>query len=265
MLKLEKNLKGKTCLVTGAARGIGRELARMYAERGADVALIDLNENALKETKEELITLGGTVEAYVLDLTSAFSINQAVQEIEENFSKIDILANCAGISTSKLILDIEEDEWDKVFAVNLKAVFLLSKAVAKSMIKQQVKNGRIVTISSQASKIGELGNGAYCASKAGINSLTQVLALELAEHNITVNAVCPGFVNTEMLQEVFQKRSVIEGKSPFEYQEQLTSQVPIGRLATPKDVAEFMVFLTSEQAGYITGTSMTIAGGKTLI
>ncbi|MEH7486229.1 SDR family NAD(P)-dependent oxidoreductase, partial [Priestia megaterium] len=127
------------------------------------------------------------------------------------------------------------------------------------------ENGKIVSISSQASKIGELGNGAYCASKAGVNSLTQVLALELAQYGITVNAVCPGFVDTEMLRDVLQKRSVIEGKAPEEYEMMLTNQVPLGKLALPEEIAEFMLFLSSEKANYITGTSMTIAGGKTLI
>jgi NAD(P)-dependent dehydrogenase (short-subunit alcohol dehydrogenase family) len=266
MGEMEKSLEEKTCIVTGAARGIGKALAIKYAEKGANIVLIDLNKENVEATAKEIAEgLGVTVLPLVVDVTSSPQISAALEEIGSQFTKIDVLAHCAGISTSRLILDIEEEEWDRVFNVNLKSLYLLSKGVAKSMIKNEVKNGKIVSISSQASKIGELGNGAYCASKAGVNSLTQVLALELAEYGISVNAVCPGFVDTEMLQEVFRKRSVIEGKAPEEYEHLLTSQVPMGRLAKPEEIAEFMLFLSSEKANYITGTSMTIAGGKTLI
>ncbi|PEA36862.1 hypothetical protein COD13_28955 [Priestia megaterium] len=266
MGKMEKYLEGKTCIVTGAARGIGKALALKYAEKGANIVLIDLNKENVEATAKEIAEgLGVTVLPLVVDVTSSKEINAALQEIESQFTKIDVLAHCAGISTSRLILDIEEEEWERVFNVNLKSLYLLSKGVAKNMIKNKVENGKIVSISSQASKIGELGNGAYCASKAGVNSLTQVLALELAQYGITVNAVCPGFVDTEMLRDVLQKRSVIEGKAPEEYEMMLTNQVPLGKLALPEEIAEFMLFLSSEKANYITGTSMTIAGGKTLI
>ncbi|MFB0636140.1 SDR family NAD(P)-dependent oxidoreductase [Bacillus rugosus] len=263
---MERNLEGKTCIVTGAARGIGKALAIKYAEKGANIILIDINKENVEATAREIEEgLGVRVLPLVVDVTSSQEISSALEEIEAQFTKIDVLANCAGISTSKLLIDLEEEDWDRVFNVNLKAIYLLSKGVAKNMIKNEVKDGKIVSISSQASKIGELGNGPYCASKAGVNSLTQVLALELAQYGIAVNAVCPGFVDTEMLQDVFLKRSVIEGKAPEEYEMMLTSQVPLGKLAKPEEIAEFMLFLSSEKANYITGTSMTIAGGKTLI
>ncbi|MED4691577.1 SDR family oxidoreductase, partial [Peribacillus frigoritolerans] len=184
---MEKYLKGKTCIVTGAARGMGKALAVKYAEQGANLVLIDLNKENIEATAKEIASLGVTVLPLVVDVTSSEEINTAMNEIESQFTQVDVLANCAGMSTSRLILDIEEDEWDRVFNVNLKSIYLLSKAVAKNMIKNKVENGKIVSISSQASKIGELGNGAYCASKAGVNSLTQVLALELAEYGIAVN------------------------------------------------------------------------------
>jgi NAD(P)-dependent dehydrogenase (short-subunit alcohol dehydrogenase family) len=262
---MELSLKGKTCIVTGAARGMGKALALKYAESGANVALIDLNEKEVLATAHEIETLGVKALPLVVDVSSTQEINNALDKIETEFKQIDVLANCAGISTSRLIIDIEEEEWDRVFNINLKSIFLLSKGVAKNMIRNKVENGKIVSISSQASKMGELGNGAYCVSKAGINSLTQVLALELAEYGIAVNAVCPGFVDTEMLQEVFRKRSVIEGKSPQEYEELLTDQVPMRRLAKPEEIADLMLFLSSDKANYITGISHTIAGGKTLI
>lgn len=133
------------------------------------------------------------------------------------------------------------------------------------MIKNNVNNGKIVSVSSQASKIGEVGNGAYCASKTALNSLTEVLGLELAEFGISVNAICPGYVNTEMMQQVFQKRGPIEKMTPKEYEEILTSSIPMKRLANPKEIAELMLFLSSEKANYITAVTVTIAGGKTII
>lgn len=262
---MEKRLEGKTCVITGAARGIGKALAVKYAENGGNIVLIDLNKENIESTAKEIAAYGVPVLPLVVDVTSSQDITKALTAIESKFKKVDVLANCAGISTSRLIMDIEESEWDRVFNVNLKSVFLLNKAIAKNMIDNKVNNGKIVSISSQASKIGELGNGAYCASKAGVNSLTQVLALELAEYGIAVNTVCPGFVDTEMLQEVFTKRSAIEGKAPEEYEVLLTSQVPMKRLAKPAEIADLMFFLSSEKANYITGTSITIAGGKTLI
>lgn len=258
-------LKNKTCIVTGAARGIGASLATQYAELGANVVLIDINEERLKEVEKKLIKQGTKVLALTTDVTCEREIKKAIETIEGYFTTIDILANCAGISTSKVLIDVDVEEWEKVFNVNLKSVFILSKFVAKSMIKNKVENGKIVSISSQASKVGEHGNGVYCASKAGVNSLTQVLALELAEYGISVNAVCPGFVDTEMLRDVFDKRSKIHGKSPADYKKELTDQVPLKRLASPDEIANFMVYLSSNDANYITGTALTIAGGKTLI
>jgi NAD(P)-dependent dehydrogenase (short-subunit alcohol dehydrogenase family) len=264
-LIVEKLLEGKLCIVTGAARGMGKALAIKYAEHGANVVLMDLNKESVEAAAKEIEALGVQALPLTLDVTSSQEINKAIDEIESKFTKINVLANCAGISTSKLIIDVEEEEWDRVFNVNLKSVYLLSKRVAKNMIENKVKNGKMITISSQASKIGELGNGPYCASKAAVNSITQVLGLELAQYGIAVNAVCPGYVNTEMIQQVFQKRGPIEGMTPKEYEETLTSQVPMKRMAEPEEVAEFMLFLSSEKANYITGVSLTIAGGKTII
>lgn len=262
---MEKMFTGKVCVITGAARGMGKALAIKYAENGADVVIIDILKDVLESTAKEISQLGVKVLPLVVDITSSLQINNAIETIEKEFTKIDVLANCAGVSTSRLMLDVEEDEWDRVFNINLKSVYLFSKGVAKNMIKNKVKNGKIVTISSQASKIGELGNGVYCASKAGVNLLTQVLGLELAEYGITANAVCPGYVNTEMMQSVFQKRGPIEGMTPKEYEDELTSYVPMKRMAEPEEIADFMLFLSSEKANYITGMSLTIAGGKTLI
>lgn len=262
---MSRELEGKYSVVAGAASAIGKELALQYANQGSNIALIDIKEQEVKYLAKEIKNLGVNVIEIIADVSSAEQVKKSIAKIEASFSKIDIFAFCVGISTSRLIIDIEEEEWDRVIDINLKSFFLLSKYIAKNMINNNVKNGKIISISSQASKIGELGNGSYCASKAGINSLTQVLALELAPYGIAVNSVCPGYVNTTMLDDVFLKRSEIEGRTPEEYREELTNLVPMKRLCEPEEIAEFMLFLSSDKASYITGISHTIAGGKTLI
>lgn len=262
---MEKIMMGKTCIVTGAARGMGKILALNYAKNGGNVILIDLDKEGIELTAKKIKSMGVEALPLVVDVASSKEIDTAMEKIESKFTKIDILANCAGISTSNLMLDIEETEWDRVMNVNLKSVYMLSRRVAQNMIRNKVSNGKIVSISSQASKIGELGNGVYSISKAGINMLTQVLGLELSKYGISVNAVCPGYVNTEMVQQVFQKRGPIEGMTPEEYEKTLTDTVPMKRMAEPEEVSDLMLFLSSNKANYITGVSITIAGGKTLI
>jgi NAD(P)-dependent dehydrogenase (short-subunit alcohol dehydrogenase family) len=260
---MDRQFEGKTALITGAARGMGRTLALKYAENGADIIIFDINEEGLSQTRQEALRYGVKVYSNVVDMSKPAEVINAIREFSTQ--PIHILANCAGVSTSRLLIDVEESEWDWVLNINLKSIFLLSREVAKMMIKNKIENGKIVSISSQASKIGELGNGAYCVSKAGVNMLTQVLALELAEYGISVNAVCPGYVNTEMMQEVFRKRGPIEGMTPEEYEKALVSKVPMGRMAESEEIASLMVFLSSNEANYITGMAITIAGGKTLL
>lgn len=260
---MDRQFEGKRALITGAARGMGRTLALKYAENGADIIIFDINEEGLSQTRQEAQGYGVKVYSNVVDMSKPAEVIHAIREFSSQ--PIHILANCAGVSTSRLLIDVEESEWDWVLNINLKSIFLLSREVAKMMIKNKIENGKIVSISSQASKIGELGNGAYCVSKAGVNMLTQVLALELAEYGISVNAVCPGYVNTEMMQEVFKKRGPIEGMTPEEYEKALVSKVPMGRMAESEEIASLMVFLSSDEANYITGMAITIAGGKTLL
>jgi NAD(P)-dependent dehydrogenase (short-subunit alcohol dehydrogenase family) len=192
-------------------------------------------------------------------------VQRCVEKIANDFGSVDFLINCAGISRSSLIVDTSVEEWEKVFAINTRSVFLFSRDVAKLMIKNRVSGGRIVIISSQASKIGELGNGAYCASKAALNSLTQVLGLELAKYGIAVSALCPGYVDTEMMQKVFRERGPIEGMTAEQYRDKLLSNVPNGRMVHPDEIAGLVDYLCGEGAAPITGVTITIAGGQTLI
>lgn len=163
------------------------------------------------------------------------------------------------------MIDLDVSEWERVMGVNLRSIWCLGKLFAKQLEVSGKKKGHMVSISSQASKIGEFANGVYSVSKAGINSLTQVLGLEYAKYGISVTAICPGYVNTEMVQEVFQKRSVVEGMTPEEYEKTLTKDVALGRMCEPSEVADLMAFLAGGRADYITGVTVTIAGGKTLI
>ena len=258
--------RGKLCVVTGAAQGIGRALAEKYAEHGARLALLDLKEDALREAAAEITGRYG-VEAvcYPVDVSDFPKVRETMASVGAGQGPVQVLANCAGISTTGLLRDVPENLWDRVMDINLKSVYVISTLAADNMVANRVRDGRIVSISSQASKTGELGNGAYCIAKAGVNSMTQVLGLELAEHGISVTAVCPGYVDTEIMQKVFRERGPLEGMTPKEYEKTLTDKVPLGRMATPEEVAEFMLFLSSDRAGYITGVALTIAGGKTLI
>ncbi len=261
-----ENYQGKVCLVTGAARGIGKACAKKFAEYGADVILIDINRQVVEQAAQEIAqAYGCKATPFAVDLSSTDACDGLMREIKEQVGTVNVLANCAGITVSKCLLDVTPADWERVVNVDLRAIWYLSQLFAKQLIAAGKKQGNIVSISSQASKIGEYGNGVYSVSKAGINSLTQVLGLEYAEHGISVSAVCPGYVNTEMVQEVFQTRAPLEGMTPAEYEKTLTGSVPMGRMCEPEEVADLMAFLAGGRANYITGVTVTIAGGKTLI
>ena len=261
-----ENYKNRLCVVTGAARGIGKACAVKFAEYGADVVMVDINKAQLEKSAEEIAEKYGVkTYAYTLDVSNLDSCKAVFDDINEKVGIVDVLANCAGITVAKHMIDLEPGDWEKVININLRGIWYLSQLFAKPLRDFGKKKGNIVSISSQASKIGESANGVYSIYKAGINSLTQVLGLEYAEYGISVSAVCPGYVNTEMVQEVFQKRSLVEGKTPEEYEKELTSGVAMKRMCEPEEVAELMAFLAGGRADYITGVTVTIAGGKTLI
>ena len=257
------DLKGKVAVVTGGAKGIGKGVAHILSGYGAKVAIADLDDEKAAVTANSIQNRGGIAAAFHIDVSSSKSVQEAVKLIIYTYGAIDILVNCAGIVCSAKLHELDETLWDKVMDVNLKSVYLVSKAVVPYMIAQ--KSGSIINFSSQAAKIGELGNGVYCASKAGVAMLTQVQGLELAEYNINVNAVAPGYTNTEIMQAVFQKRGPLEGVTPEQYKTKLLESVPMKRMAEPEEIGELIAFLASEKAKYITGISVTIAGGKTLI
>lgn len=261
---MDFGLKNKVALITGSAQGIGKGAAEVFAELGCNLVLFDLKEETLKSTAAMLEQKGVGVLPITCDVSNESQIDACMDIAIKRWGRIDVLINCAGITNSSLLYEIPSSEWDRVISINTKSVYMMSQRVAKIMIERKIP-GRIVNVSSQASKLGEYGNGVYCCSKAMINMFTQVLALELAKFNITVNAVCPGYVDTEIMQRVFRERGPLEGMTAKEYEAHLLQRVPLGRMVTPREIGEFMAFLSSDRARYITGTAMTIAGGSTLI
>jgi len=254
------NFNNRVAMVTGAAQGIGKATALVLAQYGAEVVVSDVQEQEVKQTADEIKLLGRQSLGLRIDVSVKSDIVDGVEKVLEKFGKIDILVNAAGICPSSKLVDLEEEIWDRVINVNTKSVFLCSQAVAKSMMKNRY--GKIINVSSIASKTGEFGNGAYCVSKAGVSMLTQVQALELGEYNINVNAVCPGFTDTELLHNAFKTRDTDGNVSPENYQQTLLDKVPLGRMAQPEEVGELIAFLASDQASYITGEAVLIAGGK---
>lgn len=246
----EFKLVGKTALITGAAQGIGRSIAELFAEKGASLVLIDLHEE-LHVVARELIGRGAAVLALTGDLTQSGEIDRFVGEAIRRFGRIDVLINNAGVVLLDKAESLSEEWWDQTMAINLKAPFMLAQAAGREMIKH--KAGAIVNIASQASVIALDRHAAYCASKAGLVGLTRVLAVEWAPYNITVNAISPTVVLTEL------------GKKAWagDVGEAMKRKIPVGRFGQPEEIAAAALYLASDAARMITGTNLMIDGGYT--
>ena len=244
------SLKGKVALVTGGAAGIGYEIAKSYLIKGAKVGLLDLNA-VVHDAAKELSDLGEVISLQV-DVTNRELLSKRVSELESKFGKIDILVNAAGIVILEDAEILPETAWDKTIEVNLKSVFMLSQMVGTRMLQQ--KSGRIINIASQAGIVAIEKHVAYCVSKAGVISLSQVLALEWSPSNITVNSISPTVVLTEL------------GKKAWagEVGENLKKQIPARRFAVPEEIAAAAVYLASDEAAMITGTNLVVDGGFTI-
>ncbi len=241
------NLSGKVALVTGASRGIGAAIARELAAQGAFVVAGARQANA-EATLAAIAAAGGRGESAPLDVTDRGSVEAAVERMLEAHGRIDILVNNAGIARDQLLMRLKREDWDAVIATNLTAAFACAQAVIRPMIKQ--RSGRIINISSVVGQMGNAGQANYAASKAGLIGFTKALAREVASRGITVNAVAPGLIDTDMTR-------AIGGASS----EAWRSQVPAGRLGTPQDVAWTVCFLASDEAAYITGQVVAVNGG----
>lgn len=244
-------LNGKVAMVTGAAQGIGKAIAELYAEKGAKLILVDLSE-AVMETREAIQASGATAMALVADLTKTSAVNDTVERGIAEFGRIDILANNAGVVFLDDAESLSEEEWDKTIAVNLKAVFMMAQAVGKEMIK--AGSGKIINMASQAALVALDNHVAYCASKAGVVSVTKTLAFEWGQFNINVNSISPTVILTELGKKAWA------GKAG----EDMKELIPAGRFGYPEEVAAVALFLASDAANLITGENIVIDGGYTI-
>ena len=244
-------LEGKVALVTGGARGIGREIALLFAKEGADVVICDVNLETASATQKEIEALGRRSMSFQTDVTLLKSIEEMVNLVLDNFKHLDILVNNAGITKDNLLLRMSEEDWDKVLAVNLKGVFNCTKAVSRSMIKQRY--GKIINIASIIGIMGNAGQANYAASKGGIISFTKSIARELASRHVNANAVAPGFIQTAMTDKLTPQQRTV-----------MLANIPLNRLGVPGDVAQACLFLASSESDYITGQTIVVDGGMSM-
>lgn len=244
-------LEGKVAVITGGARGIGREIGLTLAKEGADIVICDINMELAAKTQQEIESLGRHSLGVLTDVTNFSHAEETVNKTLDKFQKIDILINNAGITRDGLLLRMKEEDWDMVLSVNLKGTFNFTKAVSKVMIKQH--SGRIVNIASIIGIIGNAGQANYAASKAGIIGFTKSAAKELAGRGINVNAIAPGFIDTEMT-----------AKLPEDVRQKMLAQIPRGRFGQPLDVAKAVLFLVSDFSDYITGQVIPVDGGMVM-
>lgn len=241
-------LEGKVALVTGASRGIGRDIAARFVEAGAKVALVARNRDALQDTASDL---GDKAFPFVADVADSESIREAVSAVEQDIGPIDILVNNAGVTRDGVLVRVSEEDWDRVLDTNLKGAFNTTKVVARGMMKRRW--GRVINITSVVGVIGNRGQVNYAASKAGLIGFTKSIAKELASRNILANAIAPGFMDTNMTRDLSD-----------EQRDALLSQIPLGKLGTGDDVASVALFLASEMASYITGQVLVVDGGMVM-
>ncbi len=241
-------MTNRTALITGASRGIGRACALALSEAGARVALAARSQPQLEELAQQLRAHGREAFVIPLDLASADGITTAVATVAKEFGRIDILVNNAGITKDGLAIRMKKDDWDSVLATNLTGAFLMCQQVLQGMMRERW--GRIINISSVVGEMGNPGQANYVASKAGLIGLTKSLAQEMGSRNITVNAIAPGFIETEMT-----------GALPDGLKEKMLANIPLKRIGRPEDVAAAAVFLASDAAAYITGHVLDVNGG----
>nr|MBI3613851.1 3-oxoacyl-[acyl-carrier-protein] reductase [Nitrospirota bacterium] len=246
------SLEGKMAIVTGAAQGIGRAIAEMLAQHGADIAVADLDPGRSQDTVAAVTKLGRRALNVKVNVADFADVKAMVDQVVKEWGKIDILVNNAGITRDGLLLRMKEEDWNLVMQVNLNGTFHCTKAVLSPMTKQRY--GRIVNIASIVGAMGNAGQANYAASKAAVIGFTKTVAREYASRQVTVNAVAPGFIDTAMTQGL-----------PAEVKETLQKQIPLGRLGQPSDVAEAVSFLASDAAGYITGHVLHVNGGMLMV
>jgi len=240
--------KGKVAIVTGASRGIGRSIALSLAAEGARIVAVDMVQEGVEALAAEIKAMAGEAIAVQGNVTVAADAERMIDAAVAAFGRVDILVNNAGITRDALLLRMKDEDWDAVLSVNLKGAFLCSRAAAKVMSKQRY--GRIINIASIVGQMGNAGQANYCASKAGLMGLTKSNARELAKRNVTVNAVAPGFIATDMTEAL-----------PEKVKQELAAQIPMERLGSADDIANAVLFLAAERSAYVTGQVLGVNGG----
>jgi 3-oxoacyl-[acyl-carrier protein] reductase len=241
-------LHDRVAIITGGAQGIGRAIGLLLAQNGADIVIADKNDQQAEETVQEISLLGRKSLAVKVDVSNFSEAEKLGKTVFDAFGRIDILVNNAGITRDGLFLRMKEEEWDEVIAINLKSVFNCSKGVIRYLGKQ--RGGKIISVASVVGQMGNIGQANYAASKAGIIGFTKTLAREFASRRIMVNAVAPGFIETDMTRTL-----------PEKVREEFISNIPLGRMGTPEEIAEAVLFLASDASNYITGQVININGG----
>jgi len=254
-------LTGKATIVTGGGRSIGQTICTTMAGEGASIAVVDLNAEAAEETCGLIRTLGQQALAVKADVTDKAQVGAMVRQVLETFGRVDVLVNNVGILAIVPIVEMEEQTWDRVMTVNTKGVFLCAQAVLPIMMRQ--RSGKIVNMSSQAGLEGSALSSAYAASKHAVIGFTQSLAKEAGEYGITANAICPGSVDTDMLSSnYFPEKARYSGVDIEQYRRSFVERIPLKRMARAEEIAYLVAFLASDQADYITGAAITVAGGS---
>lgn len=247
-------LEGRVVFVTGAGRGIGAATALRMAEEGARVALADIDSEGCKQVLAEFESIGAEGIALHCDVANSALVQAAIDQAAQHFGRLDILVNNAGVLRDQLLFKMSEEEWDTVLNVHLKGAFLCSRAAQKYMVEQ--KYGRIVSLSS-TSALGNRGQANYSSAKAGLQGFTRTLAVELGPFGITANAVAPGFIDTEMTRSTARR----QGFDPDQVIAQASKTIPVRRVGQPRDIANVICFLASEEAGFVNGQIIYVAGG----
>lgn len=243
------NLNNKIAVVTGASQGIGKIIAFELAKSGAHVACISRNKKAIESIVDEITINGGQASSFPCDISDSDTLSEIITEIIKENSRIDILVNNAGITKDSLLMRMSIEQWDDVINTNLKGAFHCTKAVVRYMMKN--KFGRIINITSIVGLTGNAGQANYAASKAGLIGMTKSIAKEVASRGITANCIAPGWIETSMTD-----------KLSGEVKNEFLSHIPVGRIGSPDDIANAVIFLASDEAGYITGQTITVDGGR---
>lgn len=247
------SLQGKKAVVTGARSGMGKAISLLFAEAGADVVVADLvvGDGQLEAVAKEIQSKGRCSLAIQADVSKKADVDNLIEKAIKQFGAIDVLVNCAGIVSTSAMVDMPEEEWDKTIDTNLKSIYLGSQAAAKHMIQR--KTGNIINIASQLGFRAMVNRGAYCASKAGVINLTRVLAKELAQYNIRINAIAPGTIKTPLSWRVWKDPEILK---------QTIAKIPLGRMGTPEEIASSALFLASDAASFITGQTLLVDGAE---